>query len=150
MIEQGRLRAWIDQPLHLLYFETRLNHETDADAQGTAGGLGVDRQEKEIEPVSWTERWDERIRATNIKVSHPNRWLGFSDQTCRWRGLHPPSKPEASSHRIHFRHKLKSSQHHTRAEIDVVHITTWKTARSDDQASTRALHAELQGTQVGI
>ncbi|WWD19908.1 hypothetical protein CI109_104377 [Kwoniella shandongensis] len=68
MIEQGRLRAWIDQPLHLLYFESRTTHDTDADAQGTAGGLGVVKEEKEIEPVSWTERWDDRIRATSIKV----------------------------------------------------------------------------------
>ncbi|ORX40506.1 putative COP9 signalosome complex subunit 4 [Kockovaella imperatae] len=68
MIEQGRLRAWIDQPLHLLYFESRVAHDTDADAQGTAGGLGVERVEKEVEPVSWTERWDDRIRATSMKV----------------------------------------------------------------------------------
>ncbi|KAK4689442.1 COP9 signalosome complex subunit 4, partial [Tremellales sp. Uapishka_1] len=68
MIEQGRLRAWIDQPLHLLYFESRSTHDTDADAQGTAGGLGVERDEKGIEGVTWTERWDDRIRATSIKV----------------------------------------------------------------------------------
>jgi COP9 signalosome complex subunit 4 len=29
----------------------------------------VEREEKEIEPVTWTERWDDRIRATSIKVS---------------------------------------------------------------------------------
>ncbi|KAL7420467.1 hypothetical protein Q5752_004417 [Cryptotrichosporon argae] len=68
MIEQGRLRAWIDQPLHLLYFEARNPHDTDADAQGTAGGLGVERVEKPVEPVSWTERWDDRIRAASLKV----------------------------------------------------------------------------------
>ncbi|WVQ83722.1 hypothetical protein IAT38_005866 [Cryptococcus sp. DSM 104549] len=68
MIEQGRLRAWIDQPLQLLYFESRSQHDTDADAQGTAGGLGVERVVKDIEPVSWTERWDDRIRATSLKV----------------------------------------------------------------------------------
>jgi hypothetical protein len=59
----------MDQPLHLLYFESRSTHDTDADAQGTAGGLGVVKEEKEIEPVSWTERWDDRIRTTSIKVS---------------------------------------------------------------------------------
>ncbi|WOO80576.1 COP9 signalosome complex subunit 4 [Vanrija pseudolonga] len=68
MIEQGRLRAWIDQPLGLLYFESRPSHDTDADAQGTAGGLGIEHVEKEVEPVSWTERWDDRIRATSLKV----------------------------------------------------------------------------------
>ncbi|ORY25436.1 putative COP9 signalosome complex subunit 4 [Naematelia encephala] len=68
MIEQGRLRAWIDQPLHLLYFESRSTHDTDAEAQGTAGGLGVEREEKDVEPVSWTERWDDRIRATSMQV----------------------------------------------------------------------------------
>jgi COP9 signalosome complex subunit 4 len=31
--------------------------------------LGVEREEKEIEPVSWTERWDDRIRDISIKVS---------------------------------------------------------------------------------
>jgi hypothetical protein len=65
----NRLRAWIDQPLQLLYFESRSAHDTDADAQGTAGGLGIEREEKEIEPVSWTERWDDRIRDTSSRVS---------------------------------------------------------------------------------
>lgn len=30
--------------------------------------MGVVKGDKEIEPVSWTERWDDRIRATSIKV----------------------------------------------------------------------------------
>ncbi|WVW86469.1 hypothetical protein I302_108517 [Kwoniella bestiolae CBS 10118] len=68
MIEQGRLRAWIDQPLHLLYFESRTAHDTDAEAQGTAGGLGIESKEKEIEPRLWSERWDDRIRETSTKV----------------------------------------------------------------------------------
>ncbi|WWC95077.1 hypothetical protein V866_001929 [Kwoniella sp. B9012] len=68
MIEQGRLRAWIDQPLHLLYFESRTSHDTDAEAQGTAGGLGIESKEKEIKPRLWSERWDDRIRETSIKV----------------------------------------------------------------------------------
>lgn len=67
MIEQGRLRAWLDQPLALLYFESR-EQQTKDDAQATAGGLGIERAEVAIEPVSWTERWDERIRATSLKV----------------------------------------------------------------------------------
>ncbi|WWC72296.1 uncharacterized protein I206_106258 [Kwoniella pini CBS 10737] len=68
MIEQGRLRAWIDQPLQLLYFESRSAHDTDAEAQGTAGGLGIENKEKDIEPRLWSERWDDRIRETSIKV----------------------------------------------------------------------------------
>lgn len=67
MIEQGRLRAWIDQPAHLLFFEGR-PHDTDADAQGTAGGLGLAKVEKPLQAMSWTERWDEQIRATSTKV----------------------------------------------------------------------------------
>lgn len=58
------MRAWIDQPLSLLFFESR--HEEDD--QGTAGGLGIERVEKPVEPVSWTERWDQRIRDTSVKV----------------------------------------------------------------------------------
>ncbi|WWC92001.1 uncharacterized protein L201_006955 [Kwoniella dendrophila CBS 6074] len=68
MIEQGRLRAWIDQPLQLLYFESRSSHDTDAEAQGTAGGLGIENKEKDVEPRLWSERWDDRIRETSIKV----------------------------------------------------------------------------------
>ena len=64
-----RLRAWIDQPLHLLYFESRSAHDTDADVQGTAGGLNVEKVDKPIEPISWTERWDDRIRETSARVS---------------------------------------------------------------------------------
>lgn len=68
MTADDRLRAWIDQPLGLLYFESRNVHDS-ADAQGTAGGLGIERTEAPIEPVSWSERWDDRIRATSLKVS---------------------------------------------------------------------------------
>lgn len=68
MIEQGRLRAWIDQPLSLLYFESR-HEDADGQVEGTAGGLGVEREEKPVEPVAWTERWDDRIRHTSLKVS---------------------------------------------------------------------------------
>ena len=69
MIEQGRLRGWMDQPLGLIYFESRSAQNTDANGEGTAGGLGIEREEKEVEPVSWTERWDERIRETSMRVS---------------------------------------------------------------------------------
>lgn len=65
MIEQGRLRAWIDQPDALLFFESRTQ---DEDGQGTAGGLGIEKVEQPITPVSWTERWDERISETSLRV----------------------------------------------------------------------------------
>ena len=65
-----RLRAWIDQPLHSIHFESRPTHDTDADTSGTAGGLGVKKEEKEVEPVSWTERWDDRIRGVSLQVGH--------------------------------------------------------------------------------
>ncbi|KIR31626.1 COP9 signalosome complex subunit 4 [Cryptococcus deuterogattii MMRL2647] len=68
MIEQSRLRAWIDQPSQLIFFESRPQLDTDADAQGTAGGLGVEKEEKEVEKVSWGVRWDERIRGTSLRV----------------------------------------------------------------------------------
>ncbi|EIW65430.1 hypothetical protein TREMEDRAFT_17489, partial [Tremella mesenterica DSM 1558] len=59
MIEQGRLRGWMDQPRHLVYFEDR---EEDEEGKQVAGGLGVISDEQGVEPVSWTERWDGRIR----------------------------------------------------------------------------------------
>lgn len=68
MIEQSRLRAWIDQPSQLIFFESRPQLDTDADAQGTAGGLGVEKEEKEVEKVGWGVRWDERIRGTSLRV----------------------------------------------------------------------------------
>jgi hypothetical protein len=36
--------------------------------QGTAGGLGIEKQEKPIEEVTLIERWDERIRETALRV----------------------------------------------------------------------------------
>lgn len=59
------LRAWIDQPSSLLYFESREHNE---DGEAVAGGLGIERVDNPIEPVTWTERWDDRIRATSLKV----------------------------------------------------------------------------------
>ena len=68
MVEQGRLRAWIDQPLHLLYFEGKGHEEAAGEGEGTAGGLGVERVVKPIEPVGWTEKWDDRIKGVSDKV----------------------------------------------------------------------------------
>ncbi|KAJ9110776.1 hypothetical protein QFC20_002817 [Naganishia adeliensis] len=66
MIEQGRLRAWIDQVERTIFFEGRSQEEEDI--QGTAGGLGVEREEKPVQGVLLTERWDERIKDTSLKV----------------------------------------------------------------------------------
>ncbi|GHJ86662.1 hypothetical protein NliqN6_3064 [Naganishia liquefaciens] len=66
MIEQGRLRAWIDQVQQTIFFEGRSQEEEDI--QGTAGGLGVEREEKPVEGILLTERWDERIKDTSMKV----------------------------------------------------------------------------------
>ncbi|WVO17085.1 hypothetical protein L204_104772 [Cryptococcus depauperatus] len=72
MIEQSRLRAYIDQPTSLLFFEPSFSHHnaipSDADALGQAGGLGIEREEKEIEKGSWRQRWDERVRGVSVRV----------------------------------------------------------------------------------
>jgi COP9 signalosome complex subunit 4 len=98
-----RLRAWIDQPLHLIYFESRPTHDTDADTSGTAGGLGVKKEEKEVEPVSWTERWDDRIRGVSLQVGALGRnspakqtIQGPSADDVRWRLSLRIYKPEVS------------------------------------------------------
>ncbi|KAF8351424.1 hypothetical protein F5887DRAFT_207262 [Amanita rubescens] len=64
MIEQGRLRGYIDQVDRLIWFEG--NKEED-DAQGKAGGLG-DVQEAEDTGASFTKRWDAQIRLTAANV----------------------------------------------------------------------------------
>ncbi|KAJ9110481.1 hypothetical protein QFC19_001607 [Naganishia cerealis] len=69
MIEQGRLRAWIDQVDRTIYFEGRSQDEEDI--QGTAGGLGIERVEKPIQGITLTERWDERIKETSLKHVTP-------------------------------------------------------------------------------
>lgn len=61
------LRAWIDQVERTIFFEGRSQEEEDI--QGTAGGLGVEREEKPVQGVLLTERWDERIKDTSLKVS---------------------------------------------------------------------------------
>jgi len=64
MIEQGRLRASIDQVDKLIWFEK--NREED-DAQGKAGGLG-DVEEAEDTGAPYTKRWDTQIRLTAAHV----------------------------------------------------------------------------------
>nr|GAT59451.1 constitutive photomorophogenic 8 [Mycena chlorophos] len=60
MIEQGRLRGFIDQVDKLIWFEG--SHEED-NAQGKAGGLG-DVEEAEDTGAPFTKRWDNQIRLT--------------------------------------------------------------------------------------
>ena len=64
MIEQGRLRGFIDQVDKLIWFEG--NQEDDA--QGKAGGLG-DVEEAEDTGAPFTKRWDTQIRLTAAHVS---------------------------------------------------------------------------------
>lgn len=63
MIEQGRLRGFIDQVDKLIWFEG--NQEDDA--QGKAGGLG-DVEEAEDTGAPFTKRWDTQIRLTAAHV----------------------------------------------------------------------------------
>ncbi|KAF8621603.1 hypothetical protein AX15_007623 [Amanita polypyramis BW_CC] len=60
MIEQGRLRGYIDQVDKLIWFE---GIKEEDDAQGKAGGLG-DVQEAEDTGSPFTKRWDAQIRLT--------------------------------------------------------------------------------------
>ncbi|CAK5275626.1 unnamed protein product [Mycena citricolor] len=64
MIEQGRLRGFIDQVDRLIWFEG--SREED-DAQGKAGGLG-DVEEAEDTGAPFTKRWDNQIRLTAANV----------------------------------------------------------------------------------
>lgn len=66
MIEQGRLRGWIDQVERLIWFEG--TREED-DAQGKAGGLGDVEQTAEDTGAPFTKRWDMQIRMTAANVS---------------------------------------------------------------------------------
>ncbi|KAI0960237.1 hypothetical protein AcW1_004807 [Taiwanofungus camphoratus] len=65
MIEQGRLRGWIDQVERLIWFEG--TREED-DAQGKAGGLGDVEQTAEDTGAPFTKRWDMQIRMTAANV----------------------------------------------------------------------------------
>lgn len=66
MIEQGRLRASIDQVERLITFESR----DDEEAQGKAGGLGDVNLETEDTGAPFTKKWDRQIRRTAAGVSH--------------------------------------------------------------------------------
>jgi len=66
MIEQGRLRASIDQVERLITFESR----DDEEAQGKAGGLGDVNQEVEDTGAPFTKKWDHQIRRTAASVEN--------------------------------------------------------------------------------
>lgn len=63
MIEQGRLRGWIDQVDRLIWFE-----EEEHEAQGKAGGLGDVDQHTEDTGAPLTKQWDAQIRTTAASV----------------------------------------------------------------------------------
>ncbi|EJD53625.1 hypothetical protein AURDEDRAFT_133335 [Auricularia subglabra TFB-10046 SS5] len=63
MIEQGRLRGWIDQVDRLIWFE-----EEEHEAQGKAGGLGDVDQHTEDTGAPLTKQWDNQIRMTSASV----------------------------------------------------------------------------------
>ncbi|KAL7416669.1 hypothetical protein BDY24DRAFT_377842 [Mrakia frigida] len=70
MIEQERLRGWIDQIDKLIWFEGR-DISSEGQGQATAGGLGAHTGEKkplDFQGVSLTERWDENIGKVAEKV----------------------------------------------------------------------------------
>ncbi|KZW04204.1 hypothetical protein EXIGLDRAFT_737849 [Exidia glandulosa HHB12029] len=63
MIEQGRLRGWIDQVDRLIWFE-----EEEHEAQGKAGGLGDVDQHMEDTGAPLTKQWDAQIQLTAASV----------------------------------------------------------------------------------
>jgi COP9 signalosome complex subunit 4 len=65
MIEQGRLKGYIDQVDRLIWFETAREED---DAQGKAGGLGDISQDTEDTGALLTKRWDTQIRTTASHV----------------------------------------------------------------------------------
>jgi COP9 signalosome complex subunit 4 len=72
MIEQGRLKARIDQVERLIWFEGASDEDN---AQGRAGGLGDVQQEEEDTGAPFTKRWDLQIRLTAANVG---LFLSFS------------------------------------------------------------------------
>lgn len=66
MIEQGRLKASIDQVERLIEFE---DSKEEDDAQGKAGGLGEVNMQTEDTGAPFTKKWDMQIRNTAANVS---------------------------------------------------------------------------------
>jgi COP9 signalosome complex subunit 4 len=65
MIEQGRLKGFIDQVDKIIWFE---GGKEEDDAQGKAGGLGDVEQTSEDTGAQFTKRWDMQIRITAANV----------------------------------------------------------------------------------
>lgn len=65
MIEQGRLKASIDQVERLIWFE---DSKEEDDAQGKAGGLGEVDMHTEDTGAPFTKKWDRQIRMTSANV----------------------------------------------------------------------------------
>ncbi|EGO01924.1 hypothetical protein SERLA73DRAFT_177559 [Serpula lacrymans var. lacrymans S7.3] len=65
MIEQGRLKGFIDQVDKLIWFD---DGKEEDDAQGKAGGLGDVEQSTEDTGAPFTKRWDMQIRMTAANV----------------------------------------------------------------------------------
>jgi len=65
MIEQGRLKGFIDQVDKIIWFE---GGKEEDDAQGKAGGLGDVEQTSEDTGAPFTKRWDMQIRITAANV----------------------------------------------------------------------------------
>ena len=66
MVEQGRLKASIDQVERLIVFE---DSKEEDDAQGKAGGLGEVDMHTEDTGAPYTKKWDMQIRMTAANVS---------------------------------------------------------------------------------
>ena len=75
MIEQQRLKGWIDQVDRLIWFEDTKDED---DAQGKAGGLGDVNLEAEDTGAPFTKKWDTQIRMTAGSVSQPTKCLNLS------------------------------------------------------------------------
>lgn len=66
MVEQGRLKASIDQVERLIWFE---DSKDEDDAQGKAGGLGEVDMHTEDTGSPFTKKWDKQIRMTAANVN---------------------------------------------------------------------------------
>ena len=78
MIEQQRLKAWIDQVDRLIWFED--SKDDLDDAQGKAGGLGEVDMKSEDTGAPYTKKWDNQIRMTTANVcKHSFCYVTFAE-----------------------------------------------------------------------
>ena len=45
--------------------------------RSAANEADIKKEEKEVEPVSWTERWDDRIRGVSLQVGLSDKHFSF-------------------------------------------------------------------------